>query len=85
MNDKRTGVRQECFLRAEALLAGGAEKLLCEARDISDSGLKLVGQNLESLPDKFILSIPRRGINEGVTVKRRSPTEVGVQFDAFQP
>lgn len=84
MNDKRRDTRLDCFLKAEILLAGGEERVPCEAHDISTRGLKLSGPDLGNIPDSFMLTIPRRGITERVNVIRRSPEELGVQFDSFK-
>ena len=76
--------RQDCFLRAEILLNGGANKLACEAQDISDGGLKLTGANFNEVPDSFLLAIPRRSITERVSVKRRGDDSIGVEFETFR-
>jgi PilZ domain len=79
MPDKRNSERQPCFMRGEILL-GATQRRGCEVHDISSSGARVVGTELESIPDTFVLEVPRRHIESRVKVVRRTGSELGVKF-----
>ena len=78
MFEHRREARNACYLRAEIILETGAPPIIAEAHDISDSGMRLKVLNSRTLPNRFLLSIPRRHFREYVEIKRRSEGEVGV-------
>jgi hypothetical protein len=75
--------RNACFLRGEALLGIG-EKMPCEIHDIADNSARVVLQDAAEVPERFILSIPRRQVKEWVQVVRRSEKDFGVVFETFR-
>ncbi|MCZ8187996.1 MAG: hypothetical protein O9308_16600 [Beijerinckiaceae bacterium] len=76
--DKRREPRNSCYLRAEIYTELSAPPIIAEAHDISDHGMRLKVLNARTLPEVFMVSIPRRHIREMVQVKRRGDGEVGV-------
>ncbi|MCZ8259598.1 MAG: PilZ domain-containing protein [Beijerinckiaceae bacterium] len=78
MSDKRREPRNTCYLRAEIYTSTDAAPLIAEAHDISEHGMRLKVLNARTLPNRFMVSIPRRHIREMVEVRRRSEGEVGV-------
>ncbi|MCZ8181601.1 MAG: hypothetical protein O9322_01410 [Beijerinckiaceae bacterium] len=78
MSDKRREPRNSCYLRAEIYTELSAPPIIAEAHDISDHGMRLKVLNARTLPNTFMVSIPRRHIREMVEIKRRSEGEVGV-------
>ena len=79
MQNKRKTERQTCFIRGN-IVVGSERTKTCEIHDISDSGARLVGPDIEGLPDFFILAVPRRHMEVSVQVVRRAGSEVGVKF-----
>lgn len=84
MSERRIDERMPCFLRAEIVLNNGETRLPCEAHDISSTGLRLAGIDFSSLPESFIVAVPRRQILERVNVVRRMEGAVGVRFQSFK-
>lgn len=78
MSNRRTEIRNPCFLRADIIINMHTDPVVAEAHDISDHGLRLVVPDAKILPDEFIVSIPRRKMRELVRVVRRQETELGV-------
>jgi len=78
MPERRQENRNPCYLRAEIIVNHHTDPVLAEAHDISDHGLRLIVPDASSLPDEFIVSIPRRKIRETVQVVHRSAKELGV-------
>lgn len=81
--DMRRMQRNACFLRGEAFLSVG-EKMPCEIHDIANNSARVVLQNAVEVPERFILSIPRRQVKEWVQVVRRSEKDFGVVFETFR-
>lgn len=80
MPERRIDPRVPCFLRAAIVLENGQRRIDCEAHDISEHGLRLVGADFHDLPDSFILEVPRRSIEGRVNIARRGPDFIGVVF-----
>lgn len=80
MPERRQENRNTCYLRAEIIVNHHTDPVPAEAHDISEYGLRLVVPDTSSLPDEFIVSIPRRKIRETVQVVRRSAQELGVMI-----
>jgi PilZ domain len=78
MSERRSEIRNPCYLRADIIVSHDAEPVMAEAHDISDHGLRLVVLNARRIPNEFIVSIPRRHIRETVRVVRREEGELGV-------
>jgi hypothetical protein len=82
MPDQRKENRNTCYLRAEIYVMPNAEPIIAEAHDISDHGMRLVVLDARRLPDRFMISIPRRRMEEVVEVRRRADKELGVTIIA---
>jgi hypothetical protein len=80
MSDRRRETRNACYLRASILIDDGARRVEAEAHDISNNGMLLYVLDSREVPDRFIVSIPRRHMIEHVKVMRRSRKELGVVF-----
>lgn len=80
-SNRRQEERNPCFLRADLILDAHIPPITAQAHDISDRGLKLIVEDARTIPDRFIVSIPRRHLREVVRVMRRSPTELGVRIE----
>ena len=78
MSDKRREPRNACYLRAEIYTGMDTAPLIAEALDISEHGMRLKILNWSTLPETFVVAIPRRHFRETVQVRRRSEGEVGV-------
>jgi hypothetical protein len=78
--ERRRHPRYSCFLRARILHHGGEDGLACNAYDISAKGMLLRDAYFATVPNRFLLSVPRRHMEEWVEVVRRSSTELGVRF-----
>lgn len=76
--ENRKQVRNECFLRGDIIVDQNTPPIACEVHDISDKGMRLVVLNAFRMPEKFIVSVPRRHVRELVRVVRRSSNELGV-------
>jgi PilZ domain len=83
--ERRKERRNPCYLKAEILLNTEPGPVPAEAHDISEHGMRLVVLNAKKLPDEFIVSIPRRHIQEIVYVVRREDKEVGVRIKTVAP
>lgn len=84
MSDKRREPRNACYLRAEIYTGMDTAPLIAEAHDISDHGMRLKVLNARTLPNKFMVSIPRRHFRELVEVRRRADGEVGVLIQTVE-
>ena len=79
MSEKnRREPRNPCYLRAELFVAPNAAPIVAEVHDISAHGMRLVVLNARTLPERFVVSVPRRHMRETVRVARRADNEVGV-------
>jgi hypothetical protein len=78
MSNRRRESRNDCFLRADIIINKDTPPIVAEAHDISNSGVRIVTPHARSIPNEFILSIPRRRIREYVKVMRRKDNELGV-------
>lgn len=78
--ERRKHARYACFLRARILNLGGEDGLACNAYDISEKGMLLRDAFFATVPNRFLISVPRRHMEQWVEVVRRSATELGVRF-----
>jgi len=74
--------RNACFLRGEAEI-GKSGRIPCEIHDIAHNSARIVLDPKVYVPNRFILSIPRRHVKEWVRVVRRSEKDFGVVFENF--
>lgn len=80
--EMRRAPRNACFLRGQAYLNAG-EDMPCEIHDIANNSARIVLNEAADVPDRFVLSIPRRHVKEWVRVVRRSEKDFGVVFENF--
>jgi hypothetical protein len=83
MNEQRKESRNSCYLRAEIYVSNDTPPIVAEAHDISEHGMRLVVLTTRNLPERFMVSIPRRHMREMVRVKRWGENELGVVIESY--
>lgn len=78
--ERRKDKRYSCFLRAQIVSSDGQISLACTAYDISAHGMRLRDCNFRTVPNFFLLRVPRRHLEVFVEVMRRQSDELGVRF-----
>jgi hypothetical protein len=82
-NDKRRRPRKHLDLPAWIDVGNDARLQRCTLVDMSDSGARLAVDDIESLPDKFLLALSRSGQpRQSCTVVWRRHDEIGIEFIA---
>lgn len=84
MQEHRHHPRIRSFLRGEIVHSGGAIRLECTVRDLSQQGARLQIPRSVPLPDPFDLDVAQRHMHERCTIIWRHGDEVGVQFHAHK-
>lgn len=84
-NDKRKAVRRP--IHYTAWIAQKDQPLHgCVLSDISDKGARLAVENVESIPDEFMLFLSRRGSpRRKCRVAWRTDEQIGVKFETSAP
>jgi hypothetical protein len=67
-------------MRGDMVFQAQGKKLPCEVCDISDKGARIKTPDAFTIPELFMLVVPRRHLESRVRVMRRSQNEVGVVF-----
>lgn len=80
MQEHRHHPRVRSFLRGEIVHSGGAIRVECTIRDLSEEGARLQIPRSVPLPDPFDLDVAQRHLHERCTIIWRHGDEVGVQF-----
>ena len=82
-NDKRRRPRKHLDLPAWIDVGNDARLQRCTLVDMSDSGARLAVDDIESLPDKFLLALSRSGQpRQSCNVVWRRHDEIGIEFIA---
>lgn len=80
MQEHRQHPRIRSFLRGEIVHSGGAIRIECTVRDLSNEGARLQVPRSVPLPDPFDLQVPQRHLLERCSIIWRHGDEVGVHF-----
>lgn len=79
--EPRRMIRERTFLPARISFGDGALSTECTVTQLSAAGARLTLAPGFSLPDRFDLIIPQRGLNNRATLVWRKDVQVGVEFD----
>ncbi len=80
MQEHRQHPRIRSFLRGEIVHSGGAIRIECTVRDLSNDGARMQVPRSVPLPDPFDLQVPQRHLLERCSIIWRHGDEVGVRF-----
>ncbi len=80
MQEHRQHPRIRSFLRGEIVHSGGAIRIECTVRDLSNEGARMQVPRSVPLPDPFDLQVPQRHLLERCSIIWRHGDEVGVRF-----
>jgi hypothetical protein len=82
-SETRRSTRERTFLQARIAFGEGAISAQCTVTQLSTSGARLNVSSSVSLPDRFELSIPQRGVKFHSRLIWRHGDQAGVEFDGL--
>lgn len=84
-NDNRRRPRKQLNVPALIDIGNNARLRMCTVIDVSESGARLAVEDIECLPDKFSLTMPRLGqTRRSCIIVWRRHDEIGIEFIAAQ-
>jgi hypothetical protein len=78
----RLSVRERTFLPARIKFGDGALSTQCTVTQLSSVGARLNISASISMPDRFDIEIPQRGVSSRARLVWRKDDQAGIEFDA---
>lgn len=79
-DDRRDAARHACLSAAKALQVTPRRQINCIIKDISDTGCRLVGVDVDTLRSPFLLCASDWAVPRRCDVRWRSRKTIGVRF-----
>jgi hypothetical protein len=80
-SETRRVTRERTFLQARIAFGDGAISAQCTVTQLSTSGARLIVSSSLSLPDRFEIAIPQRGVKFIARLVWRHDDQAGVEFE----
>jgi PilZ domain len=80
-SETRRSTRERTFLQARIAFGDGAISSQCTVTQLSSSGARLNVSSSVSLPDRFEIAIPQRGVKFRARLVWRHGDQAGVEFE----
>lgn len=80
MSERRTNARARAFMQGRIIFNNGATTLDCTVREYSDTGARIECSGAVTLPDRFELFVPRKGLTRPARIAWRRDGQIGVEF-----
>ena len=78
--DERRGLDRYRTNRSARITVSGGGTIECRVFDLSTTGVCLIHENPQAIPDTFSLMIEHMGVRQRCCVAWRSKTKIGVAF-----
>ena len=84
MTASRSSDRQRTFIAGRLTFGGGAMSVSCHVRDLSKDGARVTLDAQVALPQRLMIEIPSRGINEPAVLRWRHGEVAGIEFESAE-
>lgn len=84
MTASRLSDRQRTFIAGRLTFGAGAMSVSCHVRDLSPHGARVTLDPQVALPQRMMLEIPSRAINEAVRMRWRHGEVAGLEFESAE-
>ena len=80
MDEHRRAARRRVLKGGRIAFNNGGSTIVCQSRDLSAGGAKLVVTSAVGIPDEFMLAFDDGSASVKCVVRRRAATNIGVEF-----